>query len=202
MARLGRGLWLVSKSMQSPLFTCLMKTMIPTCGALTLGLASCQNASNAVSSGKLQAVQGKVDLERFMGDWYVIGNIPTFLEKDAYNTKESYKLAEDGTIPTTFTFNKGGFDGPLKTMHPKGFVDNKESNAEWRMQFLWPFKADYLITYLSDDYQTTIIGVPDRKYAWIMARTKTLPDDTYQELVAELRRQGHDLSRLRKVPQR
>ena len=137
-----------------------------------------------------------------MGDWYVIGNIPTFLEKDAYNTKESYKLAEDGTIPTTFTFNKGGFDGPLKTMHPKGFVDNKESNAEWRMQFLWPFKADYLITYLSDDYQTTIIGVPDRKYAWIMARTKTLPDDTYQELVAELRRQGHDLSRLRKVPQR
>jgi apolipoprotein D and lipocalin family protein len=26
-----------------------------------------------------------VDLQRFMGDWYVIANIPTFLEKNAYN---------------------------------------------------------------------------------------------------------------------
>ena len=44
-----------------------------------------------------------VDLERFMGDWYVIANIPTFIEKNAYNAVESYRLAEDGTIETTFT---------------------------------------------------------------------------------------------------
>ena len=35
----------------------------------------------------------KVDLERFMGDWYVIASIPTFIEKDAYNAVESYRLA-------------------------------------------------------------------------------------------------------------
>ncbi len=152
--------------------------------------------------GKLQAINRKVDLKRFMGAWYVIGNIPVFVEKDAYNAEETYDLAEDGTIATTFTFNKGGFDGPMKTKHPKGTVYNKETNAEWRMQFIWPLKSAYLITYLSEDYQTTIIGVPGRKYAWIMARTKSLPDATYQELVAELKRQGHDISRLRKVPQR
>lgn len=129
------------------------------------------------------------------------GNIPTFIEKEAYNAKESYELADDGTIPTTFTFNKGGFDGPLKTMHPKGFVENEQTNAEWKMQFIWPFKASYLITYLPDDYQTVIIGVPSRKYAWIMARTKDLPEEKYQELVKELERQGHDLSKLRRVPQ-
>lgn len=179
-----------------------MKSIIPTCGALTLGLTSCQSLSTARPTGKLQPIARKVDLKRFMGDWYVIGNIPVFVEKDAYNAKETYQLAEDGTIPTTFSFNQGSFDGPLKTMRPKGFVHNKETNAEWRMQFIWPFKAGYLITYLSEDYQTTIIGVPERKYAWIMARTKTLPDDTYQELVTELKRQGHDLSKLRKVPQR
>jgi apolipoprotein D and lipocalin family protein len=185
-------------------FPFLMKSALPTCGALTLGLSSCQSVSKPATqpAGKLQAITSHVDLQRFMGEWYVIGNIPVFIEKDAYNAMESYELAEDGTIPTTFTFNKGSFDGPLKTMHPKGFVNDKETNAAWKMQFLWPFKADYLITYLSDDYQTTIIGVPNRKYAWIMARTKTLPDAEYAALVEELKRQGHDISKLRKVPQR
>ncbi len=190
--------------MHPTILSIIMKSAPPACAALTLGLTSCQSISKPATqpTGKLQAITRHVDLERFMGDWYVIGNIPVFLEKDAYNAKESYELAADGTIPTTFTFNKGSFDGPLKTMHPKGFVENRETNAEWKMQFLWPFKADYLITYLSDDYQTTIIGVPNRKYAWIMARTKTLPDAEYNLLVNELERQGHDLSKLRKVPQR
>ena len=33
-----------------------------------------------------------VDLKRFMGDWYVIASIPTFIETDAYNAVESYKI--------------------------------------------------------------------------------------------------------------
>lgn len=178
-----------------------MKPAALSFGTMALGLSSCQTISKP--SGDLQPIARDIDLKRFMGDWYVIGNIPTFIEKEAYNSKESYKLEDDGTtIPTTFTFNKGGFDGPLKTMHPKGFVQGGETNSEWRMQFIWPFKSDYLITYLSSDYQTTIVGVPSRKYAWIMARTKTIPDETYDELVKELERQGHDISKLRKVPQR
>jgi apolipoprotein D and lipocalin family protein len=28
------------------------------------------------------AMVSHVDLQRFMGDWYVIGNIPTFVEKN------------------------------------------------------------------------------------------------------------------------
>ncbi|MES2438238.1 MAG: lipocalin family protein [Verrucomicrobiota bacterium] len=188
--------------MKSKLRTRLVKFLVPTCGALAIGIVGCRMLSDPGKAGKLRAMSRQVDLKRFMGEWYVIGNIPIFVEKEAYNAKETYELAEDGTIATTFTFNKGAFDGPLKTMHPKGTVHNKETNAEWRMQFIWPVKSAYLITYLSEDYQTTIIGVPDRKYAWIMARTKTLPDATYQELVAELKRQGHDVSKLRKVPQR
>jgi apolipoprotein D and lipocalin family protein len=181
------------------------KSIVPvlfSCGAAGMALTGCQNLSKSqVANTELKAISKKVDLERFMGDWYVIAHIPVFVEKDAYNAVENYQLAADGSIPTTFTFNKGSFDGPLKTMHPKGFVKNKETNAEWRMQFIWPIKAAYLITYLSDDYQTTIIGVPNRKYAWIMARTKTLPAERYAALVKELERQGYDLTKLRKVPQ-
>ena len=91
-----------------------------------------------------------VDLPRFMGPWYVIGSIPTFLEKGAHNAVESYAMNPDGTIATTFTFHKDAFDGPVKTMKPHGFVVDKVSNARWGMQFLWPFKAEYLIAYLSE----------------------------------------------------
>jgi len=142
-----------------------------------------------------------VDLERFMGDWYVIANIPTFLEKDAYNAVETYRLDEKGVIRTTFTFNKGGFDGPRKQYHPKGFVRDRKSNAVWGMQFLWPIKAEYRIVYVSEDYDRTIIGRSKRDYVWIMARTPQIPEDTYASLLAIVEEAGYDMSRVQKVPQ-
>lgn len=150
----------------------------------------------------LRAIDRPVDLPRFMGDWFVIAHIPTFIEDDAFNGVESYRLDADGTIATTYVFNQGDFTGPLKTYHPRGFVHDRKTNAEWRMQFVWPFKAAYLIAYLDETYETTIIGVPDRAYVWIMARSKTLPEARYQELVQWLVDNGHDISKLRLVPQR
>ena len=108
----------------------------------------------------------KVDLQRFMGDWYVIGFIPItlpfFSEEGAHNGVETYRLTDDGVIETTYTFRDGGFDGPEKRFTPRGWVHDHDTNAEWRMQFLWPFKAAYLIVYVDQDYQKTIVGVPDR----------------------------------------
>ena len=82
-----------------------------------------------------------LDLDQFMGDWFVISVIPTFLEKDIYNAIESYSLNSDGTVSTEFSFNKGDFNGERKTYNPKGFILDQDSNALWGMQFLWPIKA-------------------------------------------------------------
>ena len=143
-----------------------------------------------------------VDLERFMGPWYVIANIPTFLEKGAHNAVETYRLNDDGTIGTTFTFNKDGFDGEQREYNPKGFVLDTETNALWGMRFVWPIKADYRIVYLDADYSQTIIARQKRDFVWIMARTPTIPDDTYEELVNRVANLGYDMSQLRRVPQR
>ena len=144
----------------------------------------------------------KVDLNRFMGDWYVIANIPTFIEKDAYNAIETYRLEDDGTVATTFRFNKGSMDGPLKEYHPRGFIQDKESNEVWGMQFIWPFKAEYRIVYLSEDYSKTVIGRSKRDYVWVMARKPSISDEDYAAIVDFLREQGYDTSKLQKVPQR
>ena len=143
-----------------------------------------------------------VELPRFMGDWYVIASIPTFIEKQAYGAVESYALASDGTIDTHFTFNKGAFDGPQRRYHPRGFVFDRQSNAVWGMRFVWPIKADYRIVYVSDDYSHTIIGRQARDYVWIMARTPTIADADYQRLLAIVTREGYDPARVLKVPQR
>lgn len=143
-----------------------------------------------------------VDLDRFMGDWYVIANIPTFIEKQAFNAVESYERKSDGVIATTFRFRKGGFDGKQKTYTPTGYVTDDPSNAIWRMQFIWPFKGDYRIVYVDDNYLYTIIGRNKRDYVWIMARAPEIPGDVYFDLVRRVREAGYDTDKLKQVPQR
>jgi apolipoprotein D and lipocalin family protein len=143
-----------------------------------------------------------VDIDRFMGPWYVIANIPTFLEEGAHNAVETYTLNDDGTIATNFTFRKDSFDGKLKEYNPKAFVMDKETNALWGMRFVWPIKADYRIVYLDEEYSLTIIGRQDRDYVWIMARTPTISDIDYDRLVAVVASLGYDTGKLQTVPQR
>jgi apolipoprotein D and lipocalin family protein len=144
----------------------------------------------------------QVDIPRFMGDWYVIANIPTWIERGAHNAVESYRLDPDGTIATTFTFRKGGFDGPRKTYRPRGFILDPSSNAVWGMQFIWPFKSEYLILHLNNEYTHTVIGRNKRDYVWIMARTPDIPEDDYQQIVERLAAAGYDTKRIQRVPQR
>ncbi len=141
-----------------------------------------------------------VDLDRFMGDWYVIANIPTFIEKGAHNAVETYSMNDDGTVDTVFNFRKGSFDGKAKRYNPKGFIKD-ESNALWGMRFLWPIKADYRIVYLDDDYTVTIIGRQKRDFVWLMARTPTIDEAEYERLMGVIRDLGYDMSKVKRVPQ-
>jgi apolipoprotein D and lipocalin family protein len=160
-------------------------------------LAGCQ----APALPPLETV-ARVDLPRFMGDWYVIANIPTFVEKGAHNAMESYRLAPDGTVETAFTFRAGSFEGEEKRYTPRGFVVENTGNAVWGMQFIWPFKGDFRIVYLTPDYGQTVIGREKRDYVWIMARSPSLPEADYQRILAFLAEQGYDVGKVRKVPQR
>ena len=143
----------------------------------------------------------QVDLQRFMGDWYVIANIPTFIEDGAHNAVESYELIDPTTVKTTFRFNQDNFDGPVKVYHPTGYIADTSSNAYWLMQFIWPFKAEYRIVHLDEDYQETIIGRSKRDYLWIMARTPHLENQRYLALIAKAKSLGYDVSKIKRVPQ-
>lgn len=176
--------------------------------ALVLALAAgCASSSQA----PLTATDRDVDLERFSGDWYVLAHIPVtipfFDESDAFDAVETYELAGDGDIDVTYRFHRGAFDGPVRVMEPSAWVyddaaDGVGTNAEWRVQFVWPFRAAYLIAWLDDDYTRTIIGVPSRDYVWLMSRDPVLDDAEYDALVGRITDLGYDTTELRKIPQR
>jgi apolipoprotein D and lipocalin family protein len=170
--------------------------------ARRFGAVSLMLMLSACSSAPSLPVVERVDLERFMGDWYVIANIPTGAEEGAHNAVESYRLDDDGTIATTFTFRDGSFDGPERVMRPRGFVRDRNSNAVWGMQFFWPIKAEYLIAHVDADYTETIIARSRRDYVWIMARTPQIPEADYERLRRKVADLGYDTAQLQKVPQR
>ncbi|UUE99932.1 lipocalin family protein [Xanthomonas hortorum pv. pelargonii] len=165
---------------------------------LTLAVYGSASASD---STRCTARADTVDVPRFMGDWYVIAHIPTRPERKAYDAVERYALRPDGRIQTTFTFRKGSFQAPLKSMHPIGQVAKEGNGALWSMQFLWPFKAEYVIAWRDADYAQTIVARSKRDYVWYMARTPQVSDADYQQAVKRIAAMGYDVSQLRRVPQ-
>ncbi|WP_295520467.1 lipocalin family protein [uncultured Stenotrophomonas sp.] len=142
-----------------------------------------------------------VDVPRFMGDWYVIAHIPSWPEREAFDAVESYALQPDGRIRTTFTYRKGSFDAPYKSMHPVGRVEKEGAGAVWGMQFVWPIQAEYIIAWLDEGYQQTIVGRSKRDYVWYMARTPQVSPQDYQAAIDRIAAMGYDTSKLRRVPQ-
>lgn len=152
------------------------------------------------SSQRPMATVDYVDIQRFMGDWYVIANIPTVFEKGAHNPVESYRLNNNGTIATSFTFNADSFDGEKKIHQQTGFVKNKQTNATWGMQIIWPIKADYRVVYLDPDYQFTVIGRKARDYVWVMSRSLDFSEDRYNELIDFVISLGYEADKIVRAP--
>ncbi len=142
-----------------------------------------------------------VDLPRYMGDWRVIANLPYFAEKGCVDSIESYALRPDGKIENWFTYRKQSFDAPQKTIRAQAEVVNQKTNAEWQVKFFGFIKVPYLVIDLDPAYQWTVVGHPSRKYGWVMARERTLPEPTYQTILDRLAVQGYDPEKFVKVPQ-
>lgn len=172
-----------------------MKPLRSVSALLALLGASC-------SSPPPLATAESVDLERFMGDWYVQAHLPAWGEGEAYNGVESYALTDDGRILTSYVFRKGGFDGKLKTMEPSAIVRDETTNAEWGMRFIWPFRAEFLVGYVDDAYSETIIARTKRDYVWVMTRDPEISDERLAALTERVRAMGYDVEDLRRVPQR
>lgn len=143
----------------------------------------------------------QVDINRFMGDWYVLAGRFTFLEKDVHNGLERYKWnSEKNRIDIDFTYNQGSLTGKKKSIPQKGWIYNEKSKAHWKVTPLWPLKFDFLIVDLAEDYSWTAIGVPNQSYLWIMARDWRNPEPIVQNAIQRLKEKGYNVENIVRVP--
>jgi len=143
-----------------------------------------------------------VDLPRYMGRWYVIGIIPTWMERGNHNPVETYQLDRDGNVCTWYRYRPDRFDAPVKLLHSTGLVVPGTGNAEWKVRFFGLFKAQYKVGWLAPDYGQVLIVRDARDYLWYMARTPTVTDTDWQAMLERARAMGYDPSRIQRVPQR
>jgi apolipoprotein D and lipocalin family protein len=157
---------------------------------------------NFFSPNQPQTVDN-VDLNRYIGKWYDIASYPAWFQRGCSCTTAEYGIVEGkkyiSVINSCKKTRKGktGFD----VAKGKAFVVKGSGNAKLRVQFQWPFRGDYLVIGLADDYSWAVVGHPKRKYLWILSRTPVVSDKVYKDIIDLITAKGYDVSKLQKTDQ-
>ncbi len=147
----------------------------------------------------------KVDLERYVGLWYEIAKIPNrFQKKCVRGTTANYTLREDGRVDVINRCIKK--DGDVDEAKGVAKIEDTTSNAKLKVSFVsfigWrPFWGDYWVIGLDEDYQWVVIGTPDRKYGWVLARTPMLDEDTMEKFFVIIEQNGYRRDAFEMSPQ-
>lgn len=136
-----------------------------------------------------------VDLQSYVGLWYEIAKIPNRFQKQcARATTATYSLREDGRIEVMNRCLKA--DGNATAAEGIARIVDDSTNAKLEVSFVsflgWrPFWGDYWVIGLDADYRWAIVGTPDRKYGWVLARTPHLDKRTLEAIFERLERNGY-----------
>jgi len=166
---------------------------------LAFGLLA--TAKSSPAADKPLITVPSVDLQRYMGKWYEIAAFPQTFEKGCHCSAAEYSMTDKGYVRVLNTCRKDSAEGKVKTAEGKAFVVEGSNNAKLRVQFFWPFRGDYWIIDLAEDYSYVVVGAPNRKYLWILSRTPQMDLGLYQQIVDRTAGKGFDVSKLQKTDQ-
>lgn len=157
---------------------------------LSVFCISCKPATTLV-------VVPEVDLTRYSGTWYELASYPQFFERGCINVKATY-TPKDGYIEV---FNQSIKNGKPSDIKGKAFVVENTGNAKLKVQFFWPFKGDYWIIDLADDYSWAVVSDPKRETLWILSRSRKMDEKLYNSLIDKLVNNGFDKNKIEKMVQ-
>jgi apolipoprotein D and lipocalin family protein len=167
--------------------------------ASLVALAGCSTSSTErFALPPLQTV-AHVDLGRYVGTWYEIASFPQSFQRGCVATTATYTIRADGDIDVLNRCRKDALDGKEKSALGRARVVDRATNAKLEVSFFRPFWGDYWIVDLGTDYDYAVVGHPGRDYLWILGRAPTMPETTYEGILARLKAQGYDTSRLKRT---
>lgn len=163
---------------------------------LVVVLSGCQVATRGGPS-----TVASLDLDRYMGRWYVIRNTPYFLERGKVASFDTYARLPDGTLSNNFTFRPGSFGEPERTWHGTAKITDSQTNATWSVSFLWPMSVTYKVFAVDPGYKWSVVGTGDAGLLWVLSRERSLSPASYDEALAALKSKGIATDKLTPVPQ-
>lgn len=158
-------------------------------------------ATRADAQASLRVVE-HVDFERYAGTWFEIARLPfRYQERCASEVTATYEPRPDGRITVTNRCREA--DGRMRRAEGVARrVDGRPSSV-LKVRFAPAFLAllpmvwgDYQVIALGAEYDHVMVGTPDRKYLWILARTRHIDEALTRSLVEQARAQGFDVARL------
>jgi apolipoprotein D and lipocalin family protein len=147
------------------------------------------------AGGAPVAPVSSVDLARYAGIWHEIAKIPNRFQKQcARDTLAQYTLRPDGRIDVVNQCIKR--NGSVDQARGIAKVVDAETGAKLKVSLVsllgWrPFWGDYWIVGLDPNYRWAVVGAPNRKYGWILARSKTLDANSLETISAIIERNGY-----------
>ena len=170
--------------------------------AIGIGLAGLSAQANDASVTTV----AQVNLPQYAGKWYEIARFPMFFQRNcARDVTATYSLNADGTVKVDNRCVKSNGEqmGSIGQAHA---VD--ASNSKLKVTFLPSWlrwlpvgEGDYWVLKLDSQYQTVLVGSPNRKYLWILSRQPQLDEQTYMSYVEAARKQGFDITQLQRSVQ-
>lgn len=147
------------------------------------------------------ATVSQFNLEKYLGTWYEIARLPMKHQpEDSTDISAVYSLQDNGKIRV----QNRCLDKDKQVDESIGeatIVDG--DNGKLEVTFLpeglrWvPFtKGDYWVLKIDADYQTALVGEPDKKFLWILHRNVTLDENTKREYLAYAESLGYELGDL------
>ena len=142
-----------------------------------------------------------VDLKKYAGKWFEIASFPTPFQKNCHCTTAEYTLSDKGYVFVENKCKKDSIHGKESYIKGKAYVVENSGNAKLKVQFFWPFKGNYWIIELADDYSYAVVADPRKNYLWILSRTPKMDDSVYQKIISKIKEKGFDLSKIKLTPQ-
>lgn len=148
-------------------------------------------------------VVSNFEIERYLGHWHQVAAIPAwFTEECAARIGTTYTAGESGRIGVRNACERA--DGTVSEALGQARFVGPASQGRLEVTFLklwgfwlWLAGGDYWVIGLDADYEWAVIGYPERKYGWVLARTPSLGEADLLEARAVLEREGYDTCRLR-----
>jgi len=151
----------------------------------------------SVMSQNIPPVTDTVDLKKYVGKWYEIASYPMSFQKDCFCVTADYTLTVKGYVKVFNSCRKGSINGKVKSITGKAFPVKGSNNTKLKVQFFWPFKADYWVICKAEDYSWAVVSGPSRKYLWILCRTPEMQKEIWQEIMEKLQENEFDIKKLK-----